>query len=61
MGKAKSAMKGTFQGMLIRTMLLFICSLLKIGLWGLIIAISSNIIYVTLHHALEIKKTLKKG
>lgn len=61
MGKAKTAMKGTLQGMIIRTILLFVCSLLKIGLWGLIIAVSSNIIYVTLHHIIEVKRVLKKG
>lgn len=60
MGKAKDAMKGTLYGMIIRTTLLFIVSYFKIGLWGLIVAISSNIIFVTLFQISKVNKTLKK-
>jgi len=60
-GKAKDAMKGTLYGMIIRTSLLFIVSYFKIGLWGLIVAISSNIIFVTLYQINKIIKELKKS
>lgn len=59
MGKAKDALKGTLVGILLRTSTLFIFSSLKIGMWGLIIATSVNIIYVTLYDANRIKKYLK--
>lgn len=60
-GKANVAMKGTLYGMIIRTSILFIFSYLKIGLWGLIIAISSNIIFVTLYQIIKLNKILKKS
>ena len=59
MGKAKDALKGTLVGILLRTSALFIFSSLKIGMWGLVIATSINIIYVTLYDASRIKKYLK--
>jgi len=59
MNKAKCAMLGTLFGTIIRTFLLLVTSLFKIGMWGLIIAISSNIIFVTLHHIYYVKKYLK--
>ncbi len=59
MGKAKDAMKGTLIGIILRTSSLFIFSSLKIGMWGLVIATSINIIYVTLYDASRIKKYLK--
>ena len=58
MGKAKTAMMGTLYGMIIRTILLFVLSYLKIGLWSLIIASSINIIIVTMHQIINIKKEL---
>lgn len=58
MGKAKEAMNGTLGGMVIRTFLLFACSYLKIGMWGLVIATASNIVYVTLHQYKCVKKAL---
>lgn len=60
MNKASVAMKGTLYGTIIRTSLLFICSLLNIGMWGLIIAISSNVIFVTIHHMYHVIKCLKQ-
>lgn len=60
-GKAKTAMKGTLYGMIIRTSLLFIVSYFKIGLWGLVVAITSNIIFVTLYQIFSLNKTLKKS
>lgn len=56
MGLAKEAMNGTLIGMILRTICLFIFSFFKIGLWGLVIATSVNIIYVTLQHILVLKK-----
>lgn len=56
MGKAKEAMNGTLFGMIIRTCLLFLCCYFKIGMWGLIIATASNIIFVTVHQAKHVKK-----
>jgi stage V sporulation protein B len=61
MGKAKLAMSGTLQGMIMRTILLFGCSHLSIGLWGLVIASGFNIVYVTIHQWHAVKKVLKKG
>lgn len=57
--KAKCAMNGTLIGAIIKTIILFTISLFKIGLWGLIIASISNIIYITLHHIYYVKKYLK--
>lgn len=59
MGKAKDALKGTLVGIILRTSTLFIFSSLKIGMWGLVIATSINIIYVTIYDASRIKKYLK--
>jgi len=59
MGKAKEAMYGTLVGSLIKTTLLIILSLTKIGLWGLVISSISNIIYVTIQHYYYVRKFLK--
>src|SRR5574344_860267 len=58
MNKANDALYGTLIGMIIRTLSLIIFSLLHIGLYGLIIASSLNIIYVTVHHLIKVKKYL---
>lgn len=58
MGKAKEAMMGTFYGSVIRTVLLFCLSLQHIGMWGLIIASTVNIIFITLHHFYYVFKEL---
>lgn len=59
-GKAKEAMKGTLGGTILRSITLLLLSLMKIKMWGLITAISINIVYVTLHQIIAIKKSLKK-
>lgn len=59
MNKAKISMIGTFIGMCLRTISLFIFSFFKIGLWSLIIATSINIIFVTIFDYYNIKKILK--
>lgn len=58
MDKASIAMKGTLYGMIIRCISLFTLSYLKIGLWPLIIATAINMIIVTLHQIIHIKKEL---
>ena len=59
MNKAKIGMLGTLIGMIIRTLLLFVVSFMKIGLWSLIIATSANILFVTLFDYYNVKKILK--
>lgn len=59
MNMAKEAMFGTLIGSIIKTLLLIILSLFRIGLWSLIIASISNIIFTTLHHYYHVKKKLK--
>ncbi len=61
MGKAKDSMKGTIIGVVIRLLVLTICCNLKIGLWGLIIATSINIVVVTIYDYTRVKKYLKKA
>lgn len=58
MGKASDSMKGTLYGMLIRTITLIIGCNLKIGMWGIILATSINIIFVTLYDYKKVKKLL---
>lgn len=60
MNKARCAMNGTLTGAIIRTILLFIISFYKVGLWGLIIASISNIMYITIHHIYYVNKYLKE-
>lgn len=57
-GKAKDSMMGTLFGMFIRTSILVIGCNLKIGIWGLIIATTSNIIFVTIYDAMKVRKNL---
>lgn len=59
MGKSKDSMIGTLLGMFIRTTLLGLLSLLNIGLFGLIIAISINVLVVTFYDIVMVKKHLK--
>ena len=60
MGKSKEAMYDTLVGSLIKTFILIILSLAKIGLWGLIISSILNIVYVTIMHYLRVNKYLKE-
>lgn len=60
MNMAKNAMTGTLISSILKIFLLFLLSYLKIGIWGLIIANSINIIFVTLHHLYYVYKLLKK-
>ena len=58
MGYAKEAMFGTLIGAIIKTCLLLVLSMSKIGIWGLIIATSANIIFITLHHLYYVKSKI---
>jgi len=60
MGKAKQAMYGTLLGMIIRTITLIVGCNLKIGLWGLVIATSMNIIFVTIFDIIKVTRVFKK-
>ena len=58
---AKEAMYDNFYGIIIKTILLFLLSYLKIGLYSLLISMIINITIVTIRHILNIKKVLKKN
>lgn len=59
-GKAKEAFIGTTIGITLRIFILFIFSHFKIGLYGLVMATSFNIIFNNLYDYFKIKKALKK-
>ena len=59
MGKASIAMKGTLYGMIIRIIILFIGTFL-FNVWGLILAIAANIIFISLYQLRQVKKLLQK-
>lgn len=59
MGYAKSAMKGTFFSTIIRLGGIYIFSSLQIGIWGLILSTSINILFVTFYDLYYVKKALK--
>ena len=61
MNKAKISLKGTLYGMIIRSILLFLLSYLKIGMWGLILSISINIIFVTTYDYIKVKSIIKNN
>lgn len=61
MGYSKTAMKGTLYGGIIKILSLITTSLLKIGLWSLVISSILNIIVVTLHHIYYVKKYLNES
>ena len=59
MGYSKTAMMGTLYGGIIKIISLIIFSLLRIGLWSLIISTILNVIVITIHHIYYVKKYLK--
>lgn len=59
MGKAKLSMKGTLYGTFIKTVTLFIFSIFKIGIYGLVISLGINMIFVTLYDGMNVRKELK--
>lgn len=60
MGYSKEAMKGTLYGGIAKILSLIIFSILKIGLFSLIISSIINILVVTIHHLYHVNKYLKK-
>ena len=60
MGFARDSMMGTLFGMIIRSVVLIIGCSIHIGMWGLVIATSSNIVFVTVYDYLKVKKHLKR-
>lgn len=56
--KSKDVMIDNIIGIILKTILLYILSLLNIGIYSFIIASSVNIIYVTCNHYRHIKKAL---
>ena len=61
MGKARDSMMGTLFGMVLRTVVLIIGSSVHIGMWGLVIATSVNIIFVTLYDYGKVSTYLKRN
>ena len=61
MGCAKDSMMGTLFGMILRSIVLIIGCSIHIGMWGLIIATSVNIIFVTVYDYFKVKKHLKRN
>ena len=59
MGKSKINMYTTIIGISIRTISLFIFSLFKIGIWGLIFGISISCIFITLYNYKKLREILK--
>lgn len=57
---ATTAMNATLIGAIIRTILLFVLSYLKIGMYGLLIATATNIVIVTTLNYRSIRTILKK-
>lgn len=57
-GKSKDNMKATLYGTITRSVLLFLLSFLKIGIWSLIISTCINICVVTFYNIYKIKKYL---
>lgn len=58
MGRSKDNMIAVTIGVIIRTSLLFILSILKIGMWGLIISTSINVIVVTFYNIKKVRLAL---
>ena len=58
MGRSRDAMIGTTIGVIIRSIFLVLLSLLNIGLWGLIIAVSLNVLAVTFYSLKKVRSYL---
>lgn len=61
MGFANDSMKGTLFGMIIRSAVLVIGCSIHIGMWGLVLATSFNIVFVTFYDYSKVKKYLKRN
>lgn len=60
MGKSTIVMRGTLYGTIARCSLLFILSLLGIGMYGLIISTAINVLIVTIYDFLSIEKLVSQ-
>ncbi len=58
MGKSKYNMTASIYGTLTRTIFLFLLSLFKIGMWGLIISTSINVLVVTFYSLKKVRASL---
>lgn len=56
---SKYIMKANIIGMIIRCLLLGVFSLFKIGIWGLIIAISVNVVVITIYEVITLYRVFK--
>lgn len=61
MNMSKKVMTDNMIGIILKTILLYILSLLHIGMYGFIIASSINIIIVSISHYLHVKKVLNRN
>ena len=59
-GKSSDVMIANIIGSITRSILLVAFSLLKIGIWGLIFAISINVLLVTIYDIYKVKKAFSK-
>ena len=57
---AKEAMMGTLYGAIIKNILLIILPIF-LGIWGFIISVIINILFITIHHIYYTKKSLNKS
>lgn len=60
MNKANISLKGTIYGTILRTTSLYFLSF-KLGMWGVVIATSINILFVTIYDYINVRKALKKS
>ncbi len=58
MNKSKQVMLANLYGIVIKLILIAILSLLKVGMFSLVIATSFNVIFITLLHYFDIRKSL---
>lgn len=61
MGFANDSMKGTLFGMIIRSVVLMIGCSIHIGMWGLVVATSFNIVFVTFYDYSKVRMHLKRN
>ena len=61
MGYANDSMKGTLFGMILRCLALIFGCCIHIGMWGLVIATSINIVFVTIYDLMKVKCHLKRN
>ena len=59
-GKSKYNLEATFFGTILRTIFLFLASKLSIGLYGLVIATSVNVLFTTFHNLRRVQKVFRE-